>query len=54
MHSPKFEYYKDQYDRQWITRATLRQWVAVCGKFPQLGITPEEYEEITGDPYEEA
>ena len=51
-HSPRFEYFKDQYERNWITKATLRKWVQVGFKKPAQGITPEEYEEITGEPYE--
>lgn len=50
--SPKFEYYKSQYERNWITKATLKQWVALQSKLPMLGITAEEYQTITGEPYE--
>lgn len=51
-HSPKFEYFKDQYDRNWITKETLKKYVQIGLKRPDRGITAAEYEEITGEPYE--
>lgn len=51
-HSPRFEYFKTQYERNYITKTTLKKWVLVGFKRPAQGITPEEYEEITGEPYE--
>lgn len=52
MKSPKYDTYKDQYARNWITKATLRQWVSMQARLPMLGITAEEYKEITGEDYE--
>ncbi|MBR6822232.1 MAG: XkdX family protein [Clostridia bacterium] len=51
-HSPRFEYFKNQYEHNYITKATLRKWVKVGLKKPDQGITAAEYEEITGEPYE--
>lgn len=51
MQSPKFEAYKEQYERNWITKTTLKMWVAMQERLPMLGITPEEYEAITGEEY---
>jgi uncharacterized XkdX family phage protein len=46
-HSPLFEKYKARYERGGCTKAQLRKLV-------ELGaLTPEEYTEITGDPYNE-
>lgn len=53
MHSPKFDTYKAQYELNWMTKAQLRQWVAMQTLCPLLGITAEEYQEITGDAYDE-
>lgn len=41
--------YKQQYQWGWITKDTLRNYVAV-----QKVITPEQYQEIVGEPYEES
>lgn len=35
----------------YITADTLRGWVALNDRKPGKGITPEEYEQITGEPY---
>ncbi len=51
-HSPRFEYFKTQYEKNYITKATLKKWVVIGLKKPSLGITAAEYEEITGEPYE--
>ncbi len=51
-HSPKFDYFKRQYDMNWITKETLRKYVQIGLKRPDRGITADEYEEITGEPYE--
>lgn len=46
-HSPLFEKYKARYERGGCTKKQLKRLV-------QLGaLTPEEYTEITGDPYDE-
>ena len=50
--SPKFELLKSRWDMGWITKETLRGWVAINEKRPGAGITPEEYEIITGEAYE--
>jgi uncharacterized XkdX family phage protein len=42
-----FDILKDRYEKEWCRKDQLRQYVA-------LGvITPAEYEEITGEAYEE-
>jgi len=51
-HSPKFEYFKNQYEKNYITKDTLKKYVQIGLKKPEKGITAEEYEEITGEPYE--
>lgn len=51
MHSPKYEELKERYEKNYIDKETLRGWVEVNEKKPGRGITPEEYEEITGEPY---
>lgn len=53
MRSKKFEDYKSKYEKNWITKETLRKWVAIYEKLPDMGITAEEYQEITGEPYME-
>lgn len=50
--SPKFEYYKSQYEKGWIAKETLKKWVAMASRLPALGITEEEYKTITGEEYE--
>ena len=45
-HSPLFEKYQKRYQKGGCTKEQLRRIV-------ELGaLTPEEYEEITGEPYE--
>ncbi|MBR1523930.1 MAG: XkdX family protein [Lachnospiraceae bacterium] len=51
-HSPKYDYLKEQYERNYITKATLKKYVLIGLKKPANGITADEYEEITGEPYE--
>lgn len=36
----------------YITAETLRGWVALNEQKPGKGITPEEYEQITGEAYQ--
>jgi hypothetical protein len=50
-HSPKFEYFKTQYEKNYITKETLKKYVLIGLKKPAKGITAAEYEEITGEPY---
>ena len=47
-----FEKLKSRYEKGWITKETLRGFVLIEFKRPGKGITPEQYEEITGEPYE--
>lgn len=47
-----FEKLKSRYEKGWITKETLRGYVLIEMKRPGKGITPEQYEEITGEPYE--
>lgn len=51
-HSPKFDYFKRQYEKNYITKDTLKKYVLIGQKKPDRGITEAEYEEITGEPYE--
>lgn len=51
-HSPKYEYFKAQYELNYITKDTLKKYVQIGLKKPERGITADEYEEITGEPYE--
>ena len=44
---------KAKWDMGYITRDTLRGWVAIDAKRPGKGITPEEYRQITGEEYHE-
>ena len=46
-----FEKLKSRYEKGWITKETLRGYVLIELKRPGKGITPEQYEEITGKPY---
>lgn len=45
-HSPLFEKYKARYERGGCTKAQLKRLVALGA------LTPEEYQEITGDEYD--
>ena len=47
-HSPKFEYWKNKYDMNKVRKDSLKRLV------PLEVITAEEYQEITGEPYESA
>lgn len=47
MHSKKYNTIKSRYDKGYVTLGQLHRYV-------ELGaITPDEYEEICGQPYEE-
>ena len=50
--SAKFETYKEKYEKGWMTKETLKQWVAMYSRLPALGITEDEYKQITGEEYE--
>ena len=47
-----FEKLKTKWEMGYITNDTLRGWVAIEAKRPGKGITPEQYQEITGEEYE--
>lgn len=48
-----YERLKTKWQRGYITKETLRGWVALNKKRPEKGITPEQYKEITGEDYVE-
>ncbi len=50
--SNKFEALLEKWRLGYITRETLRGWVALEAAKPGRGITAEEYEEITGESYD--
>lgn len=50
--SEKYENLKTKWEKGYISRETLAGWVALNTKKPGKGITPEEYEAITGEEYE--
>lgn len=52
-HSPKFDTLNRKWQLHYITEETLRGYVELNERKPGKGITPEEFEEITGIPYEE-
>lgn len=52
-HSPMFESLRVKYELHYITKETLRGRVKLYSTKPAKGITAEEYEEITGEKYEE-
>ena len=49
--SAKYEMLKQRWEMNWIAKDTLRGWVAINVKRPGAGITPEEYQQITGEAY---
>jgi len=53
-HSAKYEQLKRKWQLGYITEETLRGYVELNERKPGKGITAEEFEEITGIPYEEA
>lgn len=46
-----FNELKEKWEKGYITAETLQGWVRINEKRPEKGITPEEYELITGEPY---
>ena len=50
-HSVNFETFKARYELNYITESQLRRWVALNQKKSSLGITAEEFKEITGKDY---
>ena len=51
--SDKYETLKSKWEKGYISRDTLAGWVALNEKKPGKGITPEEFEAITGEKYDE-
>jgi hypothetical protein len=51
-HSAKFEELNEKYQKNYVTKATLKKWVQINDKKPGSGITRDEYAEITGEQYE--
>lgn len=51
--SAKYETLASKWAKGYITKGTLRGWVALNGKKPGAGITKDEYKAITGEDYEE-
>ena len=45
-HSKMFEKLRERYEKNYVTKEQLARYVQLHA------ITPEEYEEITGEPYE--
>ena len=52
-HSPKFETFETKWRLGYIPEDGLRGYVELNERKPGKGITPEEFEEITGIPYYE-
>ena len=52
VHSKKFDSLKKKWEMDYITKDTLKGWVALNKKRAGKGITAEEYKEITGEEYE--
>lgn len=50
--SDRFEALLERWRLGYITRETLRGWVALNEVNPGRGITVEEYEQITGESYD--
>lgn len=48
-----YEDLKAKYLKGYVTIDTLKKWVVINDKRPGKGITREEFEDITGTPYEE-
>ena len=51
-HSKNFNSLKEKWKKDYITKDTLKGWVALNEKRAGKGITAEEYKEITGEEYE--
>lgn len=47
-----FDVLKEKYSKNYVTKDTLRGWVALNDRAPGRGITAAEYEQITGEPYD--
>lgn len=51
--SEKFEELNSKWQMGYILIDTLKGWVALNNRKPGKGITPEEFQQITGIAYEE-
>ena len=51
MASRQYQSLNDKYDRNYITEEALRGWVEINKRRNTMGITAEEFEEITGLAY---
>lgn len=52
MASARFATLAEKYKKKYITKDTLRGWVALNDRATGRGITAAEYEQITGEPYD--
>lgn len=52
MASAKYATLAEKYKKKYVTKETLRGWVALNDRAPGRGITAAEYEQITGEPYD--
>lgn len=52
MASAKYKTLAEKYKKKYVTKETLRGWVALNDRAPGRGITAEEYEQITGEAYD--
>ena len=52
VHNTQFDSLKKKWEMDYITKDTLKGWVALNEKRAGKGITAEEYKEITGEEYE--
>lgn len=53
MKSPMYDELKKKYELGYVNVEQLKRRVVLARRKPDKGITEEEYEEITGEPYEE-
>lgn len=51
MASAKYATLAEKYKKKYVTEETLRGWVTLNDRAPGRGITAEEFEQITGKPY---
>lgn len=52
MASARYATLAEKYEKKYVTKDTLRGWVALNDRAPGRGITAAEYEQITGEPYD--
>lgn len=51
--SKMYKQMKEKYEAEYITKETLQGWVRLNMQRVTKGITPKEYEEITGERFPE-